>query len=180
MGRHGRGQVQRHRPLAVVCQMRRGRAARSPHVGAPRDGADERRADCRGIFCEAIPLDANPIAREGKAAPAIAPTPARTPAGSVSHGTKDTIVLTVRLDPGRYRRLAASAAGFVPRKTRQDILVEALDAHLNQVAAWRIDDSAYRRKSVEVTMAPYCRHGSCPWSGCESRTWERWPLRPLR
>jgi hypothetical protein len=50
------------------------------------------------------------------------------------HGTKDTIALTVRLDPERYRRLVAYAAGFVPRKTHQDILVEALDAYLDQVA----------------------------------------------
>jgi len=40
----------------------------------------------------------------------------------VPHGTKDTIALTVRLNPERYRRLVAYAAGFVPRKTHQDIL----------------------------------------------------------
>jgi hypothetical protein len=34
----------------------------------------------------------------------------------------------------RYRRLVAYAAGFVPRKTHQDILVEALEAYLDQVA----------------------------------------------
>jgi hypothetical protein len=52
----------------------------------------------------------------------------------VPHGTKDTIALTVRLDAERYRRLVAYAAGFVPRKTHQDILVEALDAYLDQMA----------------------------------------------
>jgi hypothetical protein len=56
------------------------------------------------------------------------------PAADVPHGTKDTIALTVRLDAERYRRLVAYAAGFVPRKTHQDILVEALDAYLDQVA----------------------------------------------
>jgi hypothetical protein len=50
------------------------------------------------------------------------------------HGTKETIALTVRLDPERYRRLVAYAAGFVPRKTHQEILVEALDAYLDHVA----------------------------------------------
>jgi len=51
----------------------------------------------------------------------------------VPHGTKDTIALTVRLDPERYRRLVAYAAGFVPRKTHQDILVKALDAYLDHL-----------------------------------------------
>lgn len=74
------------------------------------------------------------IAREGKAAPAIVPTPARTPAASVADGTTGTIALTVRLDPEGYRRLVAYAAGFVPRKTHQDILVETPDAYLDLVA----------------------------------------------
>jgi hypothetical protein len=83
---------------------------------------------------KATPLDADLIARKGEAAPAMAPTPTSTPGASAPHGTKDTIALTVRLDPERYRRLVAYAAGFVPRKTHQDILVEALDAYLDQVA----------------------------------------------
>jgi hypothetical protein len=83
---------------------------------------------------KAAPLGADLIARKGEAAPAQLPTPATPPAASVPHGTKDTIALTVRLDPERYRRLVAYAAGFVPRKTHQDILVEALDAYLDQVA----------------------------------------------
>jgi hypothetical protein len=52
---------------------------------------------------------------------------------AVPHGTKDTVALTVRLDQERYRRLVAYAAGFMPRKTHQDILVEALDAYLDRV-----------------------------------------------
>jgi hypothetical protein len=73
------------------------------------------------------------IARRGEAAPAQPPAPTTTSAPRVPHGTKDTIALTVRLDSERYRRLVAYAAGFVPRKTHQDILVEALDAYLDQV-----------------------------------------------
>jgi hypothetical protein len=42
--------------------------------------------------------------------------------------------LAVRLGPERYRQLVAYAARFVPRKTQQDILVQALDAYLAQVA----------------------------------------------
>jgi hypothetical protein len=85
---------------------------------------------------KAASLEADLIARKGEAAPAAATTPTTVPADSanVPHGTKDTIALTVRLDPDRYRRLVAYAAGFVPRKTHQDILVEALDAYLDQVA----------------------------------------------
>ena len=74
------------------------------------------------------------IARKGEAVPAQPLTSTTTPVASAPHGTKDTIALTVRLDPERYRRLVAYAAGFVPRKTHQDILVEALDAYLDQVA----------------------------------------------
>jgi hypothetical protein len=47
---------------------------------------------------------------------------------------KDTIALTVWLDHERYRRLLTWVAGFLSRKTHQEILVEALDAYLNQVA----------------------------------------------
>jgi hypothetical protein len=82
---------------------------------------------------KAAPLEADLIARKGEAAPAMAPAPTSMPAADVPHGTKDTIALTVRLDSERYRRLVAYAAGFVPRKTHQDILVEALDAYLDQV-----------------------------------------------
>lgn len=83
---------------------------------------------------KATPLDADLIARKGEAAPAQIPTPPSPPVASTPHGTKDTIALTVRLDPERYRRLVAYAAGFLPRKTHQEILVEALDAYLDQVA----------------------------------------------
>ena len=83
---------------------------------------------------KAAPLDAGLIARKGEAASAQPPAPTTTPASTVPHGTKDTIALTLRLDPERYRRLVAYAAGFVPRKTHQDILVEALDAYLDQLA----------------------------------------------
>jgi hypothetical protein len=83
---------------------------------------------------KAAPLEADLIARKGEAAPARAPTPASPPASTVPHGTKDTVALTVRLDQERYRRLVAYAAGFIPRKTHQEILVEALDAYLDQVA----------------------------------------------
>jgi hypothetical protein len=83
---------------------------------------------------KAASLEADLIARKGEAAPAQPPTPASPPASHGPHGTKDTIALTVRLDPERYRRLVAYAAGFVPRKTHQDILVEALDAYLDQLA----------------------------------------------
>ena len=83
---------------------------------------------------KAASLEADLIARKGEAAPAQPPTPTTTPVPRAPHGTRETIALTVRLDEERYRRLVAYAAGFVPRKTHQDILVEALDAYLDQVA----------------------------------------------
>jgi hypothetical protein len=82
---------------------------------------------------KAASLDADLIARKGEAMPAQPPTPT-PPAANLPHGTKDTVALTVRLDQARYRRLVAHAAGFIPRKTHQEILVEALDAYLNQLA----------------------------------------------
>ena len=83
---------------------------------------------------KATPLDAGLIARKGEATPAQMPAAPSAAASTVPHGTKDTVALTVRLDQERYRRLVAYAAGFVPRKTHQVILVETLDAYLNQVA----------------------------------------------
>ncbi len=81
---------------------------------------------------KAAPLDADLIARKGEAAPAKPPTSTSPPASTVPHGIKDTVALTVRLDEERYRRLVTYAAGFVPRETHQEILVEALDAYLAQ------------------------------------------------
>jgi len=78
----------------------------------------------------AASLDAGLIARKGEASPARAPTPDEAPP---SRGTKQTIALTLRLDPERYQRLIAYGAQFTPRKTKQDILVEALDADLDQM-----------------------------------------------
>jgi hypothetical protein len=83
---------------------------------------------------KAASLEADLIVRKGEAAPAKPLASTTPPASSVPHGTKNTVALTVRLDQGRYRRLVAYAAGFVPRRTHQEILVEALDAYLSQMA----------------------------------------------
>jgi hypothetical protein len=57
VGHHGGGPGRRHRPLAVVCQVRRGRAARPPPLGAARAWADEKCADRpvvpKGMTCGA-------------------------------------------------------------------------------------------------------------------------------
>ena len=62
--------------------------------------------------------------RNGTQTPPSAPRP---------KGTKNTIAITVRLDEARYRRLIAYGAAFFPRRTNQEIMVEALDAYLAQV-----------------------------------------------
>jgi hypothetical protein len=80
------------------------------------------------------PLAADLIARKGEAAAAMAPTTTSTTASSEPYGTKGTVSPTARLDPERYHRLVAYAARFVLRKTYQDILVEALDVYLDQMA----------------------------------------------
>ncbi len=86
-------------------------------------------------------LGGNLIVRKGEAAPAVAavpPAPARTverPAASkpvrasVPHGLGGTIAVTVRLDPTRYERL--KMYGVRQRRTNQELLVEAIDAFLD-------------------------------------------------
>jgi len=71
-------------------------------------------------------LEAELITRKGEASPAQA-TPGRP------RGTKGTVAVTVRLDEARYHKLVGYGARFTPRKTNQDILVEAVDAYLEQV-----------------------------------------------
>ena len=78
-------------------------------------------------------LDADLIARKGEAAPAASATPAQA-APVIPRGTKGTVAVTVRLDEERYHKLVGYGARFMPRKTNQEILVEALDAYLEQVA----------------------------------------------
>jgi hypothetical protein len=75
-------------------------------------------------------LDADLIARKGEASPARPPAP--SPPG-MPRGTKGTVAVTVRLDEERYHKLVGYGARFTPRKTNQEILVEALDAYLEQV-----------------------------------------------
>lgn len=67
-------------------------------------------------------LDAGLIARKGQAKPADMPT-----------GTQNTVAVTVRLDPDRYKRLITYGARFAPRRKNQEIFVEALDAYLATV-----------------------------------------------
>ena len=78
-------------------------------------------------------LGADLIVHKGEAKPATT-LPEQEPASSAAplpKGTKDTVAITVRLDHEQYKRLVTYGARFVPRKTNQDILVEALDAFLN-------------------------------------------------
>jgi len=76
-------------------------------------------------------LDAELIVRKGEASPAASPMPS---APARPRGTKGTVAVTVRLDEERYHKLVGFGARFMPRKTNQDIMVEALDAYLEQVA----------------------------------------------
>jgi hypothetical protein len=51
---------------------------------------------------------------------------------SVPAAKGETVSLTFKLDKARYQKLLAYGATFVPRKTNQQILLEALDAYLEQ------------------------------------------------
>jgi hypothetical protein len=79
---------------------------------------------------KAAQLDAGLLARKGQAAPAV--TAPNTPATDAPD-TKQTTAVTLRLDRDRYLRLVSYGARFMPRRTNQEILIEALDAYLNQV-----------------------------------------------
>jgi hypothetical protein len=73
-----------------------------------------------------VPLDASPIARTGETAPAQA-SRAMPPPWAV-----DTIAVTVKIAPEQYMRLKDRGMRFRPRKTNQQIPVEALEAYLDQ------------------------------------------------
>jgi hypothetical protein len=68
-------------------------------------------------------LDGSLIARKGQAVPAAVPT---------ATATKDTIALTVRLDPELYLALKSRGVSFRPRKTNQQMIVEAIKAYLDK------------------------------------------------
>jgi hypothetical protein len=59
---------------------------------------------------------------------------AAQPTQGIPRGTKETVAVTVRLDEERYHKLVGYGARFTPRKTNQEVLVEALDAYLERVA----------------------------------------------
>jgi hypothetical protein len=77
-------------------------------------------------------LGADLIVHKGEAKPTTAPDSEPIASSSpLPKGTRNTIAITVRLDPERYKRLLSYGARFAPRRTNQDILVEALDAFLD-------------------------------------------------
>ncbi|MDD9997873.1 MAG: hypothetical protein OXP66_14355 [Candidatus Tectomicrobia bacterium] len=67
-------------------------------------------------------LDAGLITRKGQAKPA-----------DMLSRVHNTVAVTVRLDPDRYKRLVAYGARFAPRRKNQEIFVAALDAYLEAV-----------------------------------------------
>lgn len=69
------------------------------------------------------PLNGGLIARKGDAAPAAVPA---------ATATKDTIAVTVRLDPELYIRLKSYGVSFRPRKTNQELIVDAIKVYLDQ------------------------------------------------
>jgi hypothetical protein len=69
------------------------------------------------------PLNGGLIARKGDAAPAAVPA---------ATATKGTIAVTVRLDPELYIRLKSYGVSFRPRKTNQALIVDAIQAYLDQ------------------------------------------------
>lgn len=73
-----------------------------------------------------VPLEGGLITRKGQAAPAAVPT---------ASATKDTIAVTVRLDPELYLALKSRGVSFRPRKTNQEMIVEAIKAYLRKEAA---------------------------------------------
>ena len=80
---------------------------------------------------KAASLNASLLARKGEAVPASNQArAAETSVPPLPRGTKDTVAVTVRLDPDRYHKLIGYGARFTPRRTNQEILIAALDAFL--------------------------------------------------
>jgi len=80
---------------------------------------------------KAASLNASLLARKGEAVPASHQVrTAETTAPPLPRGTKDTVAVTVRLDHDRYHKLVGYGALFTPRRTNQEIMIEALDAFL--------------------------------------------------
>jgi hypothetical protein len=80
---------------------------------------------------KAAPLGAGLLVRKGEATPAKSEKKTARPSEtSLPRGTKDTVAVTVRLDEARYHRLIEYGTRFTPRRTNQEIIVEALDAYL--------------------------------------------------
>jgi hypothetical protein len=75
------------------------------------------------------PLDGN-LVRKGAAVPAAATMPAAM--SDIPHGTKDTIAITVRLDPKRYQQLMAYKARVPRRVKNQDLFITMFDAFMAQ------------------------------------------------
>jgi hypothetical protein len=67
------------------------------------------------------PLDGGLIARKGEAAPATVGSPRQEP-----------IAVTVKLDPELYWDLKRWGMRTKPRKTNQDMIVEAIKTYLHQ------------------------------------------------
>jgi hypothetical protein len=67
------------------------------------------------------PLDSGLIARKGEAAPATVGSPRQEP-----------IAVTVKLNPELYWELKQWGMRTKPRKTNQDMIVEAIQAYLHQ------------------------------------------------
>jgi hypothetical protein len=75
------------------------------------------------------PLDGN-LVRKGDAVPAAAIMPAAV--SDIPHGTKDTIAITVRLDPQRYQQLMTYKAQFGKRVKNQDLFITMFDTFMAQ------------------------------------------------
>jgi hypothetical protein len=89
------------------------------NLGMPDQSKTEQRAKSIEQRLQAL-VDSLPVATP----PASPPAPrARAP---------KPIALTLRLDPERYTRLCTHAARYTPRRSFQAILVEALDAYLDE------------------------------------------------
>ena len=73
-------------------------------------------------------LDGGLIARKGQAVPAAVPTATAT----VDRAREDPIALTVKLDSELYFQLKRRGMGTKPRKTNQQMIVEAIKAYLAQ------------------------------------------------
>ena len=81
---------------------------------------------------KAAPLHGSLMTRKGAAVPAQPATVASATPSTTERSRAEPIALTVKVDPELYFQLKRRGMRFKPRKSNQEMIVEAIRAYLSQ------------------------------------------------